>query len=91
MFSPGEYAISSSSGIMLPKGFHTSMPQRLIGGLKRYRAVDMDSWAIHHLRKTARTNFSTLTEPHIAEIMLGLALPGRMAEVRHAQVSGRAS
>ena len=52
------------------------MPQRLIGWLTRYRNVDMADWAIHDLRKTARTNFSTLTEPHIAEIMLGHALPG---------------
>ena len=28
------------------------------------------------MRKTARTNFSTLTQPHIAEIMLGHTLPG---------------
>ena len=75
-FCPGEYAISSNAGTMLQKSFHTSMPQRLIGWLKRYRNVDMADWAIHDLRKTARTNFSTLTEPHIAEIMLGHALPG---------------
>ncbi|TZF63665.1 integrase, partial [Salmonella enterica subsp. enterica serovar Typhimurium] len=28
------------------------------------------------LRRTARTNFSELTEPHIAEMMLGHKLPG---------------
>jgi len=31
---------------------------------------------LHDLRRTARTNFSDLTEPHIAEIMLGHKLPG---------------
>ncbi|EPA97866.1 integrase family protein [Pseudomonas sp. G5(2012)] len=31
---------------------------------------------VHDLRKTARPNFSTLTEPHFAEIMLGHKLPG---------------
>lgn len=75
-FCPGELAISSTSGAMLQKSFHTSIPQRLTTWLKRYRNVDMDSWAIHDLRKTARTNLSTLTEPHIAEIMLGHTLPG---------------
>uniref|UniRef100_A0A486XLA1 Integrase-like protein n=1 Tax=Rheinheimera sp. BAL341 TaxID=1708203 RepID=A0A486XLA1_9GAMM len=73
---PGEYAITNNSGAMLQKSFHTAIPQRLIAWLKRYRNIDMDGWAIHDLRKTARTNFSTLTEPHIAEIMLGHALPG---------------
>lgn len=73
---PGEYAITNNNGAMLQKSFHTAIPQRLIAWLKRYRNIDMDGWAIHDLRKTARTNFSTLTEPHIAEIMLGHALPG---------------
>jgi len=36
----------------------------------------MAHWSIHDLRKTARTNFSTLIEPHVAEIMLGHRLPG---------------
>ena len=29
---------------------------------------------MHDLRKTARTNYSTLTDPHVAEIMLGHSL-----------------
>lgn len=36
----------------------------------------MEHWSVHDLRRTARTNFSTLTEPHIAEIMLGHRMPG---------------
>jgi hypothetical protein len=31
---------------------------------------------MHDLRRTARTNFSTLTQPHIAEKMLGHKLGG---------------
>ncbi|MNJ58113.1 hypothetical protein D3C77_537330 [compost metagenome] len=44
--------------------------------LRRHEKYDMQHWSVHDLRKTARTNFSTLTEPHIAEIMLGHKLPG---------------
>lgn len=35
----------------------------------------LDHWSIHDLRRTVRTNLSTITEPHIAEVMLGHALP----------------
>jgi hypothetical protein len=36
----------------------------------------MAHWSVHSLRKTARTNFSSLTsQPHVAEIMLGHKLP----------------
>lgn len=31
---------------------------------------------MHDLRRTARSNFSKFTEPHVAEIMLGHKLPG---------------
>ncbi|MBV2128207.1 tyrosine-type recombinase/integrase [Arsukibacterium indicum] len=73
---PGELVITSAKGSMLQKSFHTSIPDRVVAWLKRYRKVDMESWAIHDLRKTCRTNLSTITEPHIAEIMLGHSLPG---------------
>ncbi len=36
----------------------------------------MEHWSLHDLHKTARTNLSTLTEPHIAEIMLWHKLTG---------------
>ena len=36
----------------------------------------MEHWSAQDLRKTARTNFSTLIDPHVAEIMLGHRLPG---------------
>lgn len=31
--------------------------------------------SMHDLRKTARTNFSRFTEFHVAEMMLGHAIP----------------
>ncbi|MFW6344835.1 MAG: tyrosine-type recombinase/integrase [Halomonas sp.] len=36
----------------------------------------MAPWAMYDLRKTARTNWSRLAEPHVCEVMLGHALPG---------------
>ncbi|WGM00551.1 tyrosine-type recombinase/integrase [Arsenophonus nasoniae] len=33
-------------------------------------------WSIHDLRKTMRTGVAELTQPHVAEIMLGHKLPG---------------
>lgn len=42
----------------------------------RHLGIEMKHWTIHDLRRTARTNFSELTEPHVAELMLGHKLPG---------------
>ena len=36
----------------------------------------MAHWSMHDLRKTARTNFSTLADLHVAEVMLGHSLKG---------------
>lgn len=43
---------------------------------RRHLGVEMEHWTLHDLRRTARTNFSDLTEPHVAELMLGHKLPG---------------
>lgn len=53
-----------------------ALPYNVMKWLRRHERYDMEHWSIHDLRKTARTNFSTLTEPHVAEIMLGHRLPG---------------
>lgn len=53
-----------------------SLPRNLMIWLNRHRDIDMDHWSMHDLRKTARTNWSRLTQPHVAEIMLGHKLPG---------------
>jgi len=44
--------------------------------LRKHEGYKMDHWSLKALRKTARTNWSTITQPHIGEIMLGHALPG---------------
>ena len=53
-----------------------ALPYNIMQWLRRHREYEMKHWSIHDLRKTARTNLSSLTEPHIAEIILGHRLPG---------------
>lgn len=53
-----------------------ALPYNIMQWLRRHERYEMEHWSIHDLRKTARTNFSTLTEPHVAEVMLGHRLPG---------------
>lgn len=53
-----------------------ALPYNIMQWLRRHQKYEMEHWSLHDLRKTARTNLSTLTEPHIAEIMLGHKLPG---------------
>ena len=57
-------------------GAPVQLPYNIMQWLRKNKAYDMPHWSVHDLRKTARTNFSSLTEPHIAEIMLGHKLPG---------------
>jgi integrase len=66
------------AGVEQPMGERSvlSIPRNLMIWLKRRRDIDMQHWSLHDLRKTARTNWSRLTQPHVAEIMLGHKLPG---------------
>lgn len=52
------------------------IPVYIRSAAERNLGIKMGKWTMHDLRRTARTNFSDLTEPHIAEIMLGHRLPG---------------
>lgn len=50
----------------------------------------MAHWSLYDLRKTARTNFSTLTDVHVAEVMLGHALQGMQGVYdRHLYIEGQ--
>jgi len=62
----------------VPQGRSTlaDIPQLIINAARRHLYTEMNQWTLHDLRRTARTNFSDLTEPHIAEVMLGHKLPG---------------
>ncbi|EGE8498956.1 tyrosine-type recombinase/integrase, partial [Escherichia coli] len=53
-----------------------SLPYNLMQYAWRRLGYQFPHWSLHDLRRTARTNFSDLTAPHIAEIMLGHKLPG---------------
>ena len=53
-----------------------SLPYNLMQYAWRRLGYQFPHWSLHDLRRTARTNFSDLTTPHIAEIMLGHKLPG---------------
>ncbi len=52
------------------------MPLNLSRWIYKHHHYVLAHWSIYDLRKTARTNWSTLTMPHVAEIMLGHKLPG---------------
>jgi len=52
------------------------LPYNLMQWLRTNEGYEMAHWSLHDLRRTARTNFSTLTQPHVAEIILGHKLPG---------------
>lgn len=57
-------------------GNHLSLPANLRLFMIKAYDVNVPHFTVHDLRRTARTNFSDLTDPHIAEIMLGHMLPG---------------
>lgn len=65
-----------SSPKVLDSSSVLSYPYAVIGAAKRRFGVDMEHWSLHDLRKTARTNFSSITDVHVAEVMLGHSLKG---------------
>ncbi len=56
--------------------FWGSWPKYVNSWLSKNGYDTIEPWTIHALRKTQRTNMSTIAEPHICEIMLGHKLPG---------------
>jgi integrase len=68
----------NNSGTNSPMGRSAplALPYNTMQWLRRHEGYNMEHWSLHDLRKTARTNLSELTEPHVAEIMLGHKLPG---------------
>ena len=67
---------NSGSTEPMGKGAPLQLPYNIMQWLRRHKDYEMKHWSVHDLRKTARTNLSSLTEPHIAEIILGHRLPG---------------
>lgn len=68
----------NNSGTDKPMGRSAplALPYNIMQWLRKHEDYNMEHWSLHDLRKTARTNLSELTEPHVAEIMLGHKLPG---------------
>lgn len=54
---------------------HLTMPNNIFQWLKRHKGIELAHWSVHDLRRTMRTNMSTIAQPHVCEIMLGHALP----------------
>ncbi|HGJ5878979.1 tyrosine-type recombinase/integrase [Arsenophonus nasoniae] len=70
-----DYLFIVSEGKPLCVSGHISF----ISNLNKKMALKFESythWSIHDLRKTMRTGVAELTQPHVAEIMLGHKLPG---------------
>ncbi|WP_151867922.1 tyrosine-type recombinase/integrase [Acinetobacter soli] len=59
----------------LGESSHLTMPNNIFTWLKKHKDIEMDHWSVHDLRRTMRTNMSTIAPPHVCEIMLGHALP----------------
>ncbi len=53
-----------------------SYPYNIMRVAKNQMGKEMAHWSMYDLRKTARTNWSELAEPHVCELMLGHVLPG---------------
>lgn len=54
----------------------TALPSSIIGWVKRFKKQEMKTWSLHDLRRTARTNFSKLSDRRdIHEIMIGHSMP----------------
>jgi integrase len=72
-----EYAFTNTdSDEPMGRSATLALPYNIMQWLRRHLKYEMEHWSVQALRKTARTNFSTLTDhPHIAEIMLGHKLP----------------
>lgn len=74
--SPRVLFSQASKPVPLQSSDVLCLPYSVMRNAKRRFGVEMEHWSMHDLRKTARTNFSTLTDVHVAELMLGHSLQG---------------
>lgn len=59
----------------MPRSFLTESPYNMRQWLRRHHGIEQEHWSFHDLRRTMRTNLSPITQPHIAEMMIGHVLP----------------
>ena len=69
------FVTSTNKEQPVSRGSLICIPYDITEYLHREDNISIDHWSLHDLRRTFRTNMSTITEPHIAEIMLGHILP----------------
>ena len=72
-----QYVFTGLNGVghMSPNA-SVQWPYNLMQWVRKNRDINMVHWSFYDIRKTARSNWSELTAPHVAEIMLGHKLPG---------------
>lgn len=71
-----EYIFTNENdGAVMSRSSPLALPYNIMQYLRKNHNIDLEHFSMHDLRRTARTNFSELTKPYIAEIMLGHALP----------------
>lgn len=74
--SGSEYLFTATgSDKPLAEQSHLTMPNNIFQWLKRHKNIELEHWSVHDLRRTMRTNMSTIAAPHVCEIMLGHTLP----------------
>lgn len=82
---------AESSGKPMHQSSMLSYPYNIMRVAERMKRP-LAHWSLYDLRKTARTNWSTLAEPHVCELMLGHTLPGVWQVYdRHAYIDEQAA
>lgn len=79
----GSYLVENKFGEQYDVVFWARWPGVINAWLEKKGLNKIEKWTIHALRKTMRTNMSSLAQPHICEIMLGHSL-GSMLGGTHA-------
>lgn len=74
-YAPGKYVFSNRE-LPMPSGNHLSITGMLCKFMLKVYKETVPHFTVHDLRRTARTNWSEFTDPHVAEMMLGHKIDG---------------
>lgn len=79
-----EYLITNrDSNECLSRSAVVALPGNIMQWVRKNKKIEMEHWSLYALRKTCRSNMSTICSPHVAEIMLGHKLPGDWGTYDH--------
>lgn len=67
---------SQKTRSLMAPNFWSRYPSRVNDWLHENNHKIIEHWSMHDLRRTFRTNMSTIAQPHVSEIMIGHKLPG---------------